>query len=53
VRWWCRYEISYRDLEEILEEWGVGVDRTTIYRRVREVALLALAQIIMEHQLAS
>ena len=25
VRWYCRYGISYRDLEEMMGERGVGV----------------------------
>src|SRR3546814_3044963 len=32
VRWYCRYPISYRDLEEMLTERGISVDHTTIYR---------------------
>ena len=32
VRWYCRYGISYRDLEEMMGERGVGVDHTTLYR---------------------
>src|SRR5699024_7237557 len=32
VRWYCRYPISYRDLEEMLAERGISVDHTTIYR---------------------
>src|SRR3546814_6514362 len=34
VRWYCRYPISYRDLEEMLAERGISVDHTTIYRWV-------------------
>ncbi len=30
VRWYCRYGVSYRDLEEMLEERGVAVHHTTI-----------------------
>ena len=32
VRWYCKYSISYRELQEILAERGVNVDHTTIYR---------------------
>ena len=32
VRWYLKYGISYRDLEEMLFERGVEVDHTTIYR---------------------
>ena len=32
VRWYLHYGLSYRDLEEMMFECGVAVDRTTIYR---------------------
>jgi transposase, IS6 family len=32
VRWYCRYSISYRELEEMMGERGVAVDHTTVYR---------------------
>ncbi|MEL6256731.1 MAG: IS6 family transposase [Bacteroidota bacterium] len=38
VRWYCKYGISYRDLEEMMEERGVRVDHTTIYRWVQRYA---------------
>jgi transposase-like protein len=38
VRWYCKYGISYRDLEEMLEERGVKVDHSTIYRWVQYYA---------------
>lgn len=38
VRWYCRYGISYRDLEEMLSERGIDVDHTTIYRWVQRYA---------------
>ena len=34
VRWYLRYGLSYRDLEEMLEERGVFLDHTTIFRWV-------------------
>ena len=34
VRWYCKYGISYRDLEEMTLERGVDVDHTTLYRWV-------------------
>lgn len=30
VRWYLRYSLSYRDLEEIMVERGLHVDHTTI-----------------------
>ena len=35
VRWYCRYQLSYRDLEEIMRERGLTVDHTTIFRWVQ------------------
>lgn len=34
VRWYCKYGISYRDLEEMMLERGFEIDHTTIYRWV-------------------
>ncbi len=34
VRWYLRYSLSYRDLEEMMRERGLHVDHTTIYRWV-------------------
>jgi transposase, IS6 family len=38
VRWYCRYGVSYRDLEQMMGERGVGVDHSTIYRWVQMYA---------------
>ena len=38
VRWYCRYGISYRDLEQMMGERGVPVDHSTIYRWVQRYA---------------
>src|SRR6266852_7868507 len=35
VRWYLRYSLSYRDLEEMMLERGLHVDHTTIYRWVQ------------------
>jgi transposase, IS6 family len=35
VRWYLRYSLSYRDLEEMMNERGLAVDHTTIYRWVQ------------------
>ena len=39
VRWYCKYGISYRDLEELMEQRGIRVDHTTLYRWVQKYAL--------------
>ena len=38
VRWYLRYALSYRDLEEMMRERGVYVDHTTIFRWVQRYA---------------
>src|SRR5512144_388084 len=38
VRWYCRYGISYRDLEEMMAERGVAVDHVTLYRWIQRYA---------------
>ena len=38
VRWYLRYSLSYRDLEEMMAERGLSVDHTTIYRWVQHYA---------------
>jgi transposase, IS6 family len=34
VRWYLRYGLSYRDVEELLAERGITVDHVTVYRWV-------------------
>lgn len=38
VRWYLRYALSYRDLEEMMSERGLSVVHTTIYRWVQRFA---------------
>lgn len=38
VRWYCKYGISYRDLEEMMSERGLFIDHTTLYRWVQHYA---------------
>ena len=38
VRWYCRYSLSYRDLEEMMRERGLPVDHVTIFRWVQRYA---------------
>src|SRR4051794_23199844 len=35
VRWYLRYGLSYRDVEDLLAERGVEVDHVTVYRWVQ------------------
>jgi transposase-like protein len=44
VRWYLRYNLSYRDVEELLVERGIEVDHVTVFRWVqRFTPLLAEA----------
>ncbi len=38
VRWYCRYALSYRDLEEMMQERGIEVEHSTINRWVLKYA---------------
>ena len=33
VRWYLRYGLSYRDVEELVAERGIEVDHVTVYRQ--------------------
>jgi len=50
VRWYMRYGLSYRDVEELLAERGIEVDHVTVYRWVqRFMPLLADAARYARH----
>jgi transposase, IS6 family len=38
VRWYLRYSLSYRDLEEMMAERGLSVDHSTVWRWVQRYA---------------
>src|SRR6266540_6967122 len=38
VRWYLRFALSYRDVEELLAERGIEVDHVSIYRWVQRFA---------------
>jgi IS6 family transposase len=42
VRWYLRYGLSYRDVEELLAERGVQVDHVTVYRWVQRFTPLLI-----------
>jgi hypothetical protein len=52
VRWYLRYALSYRDLEEMMRERGLSLDHTTIYRWVQAYAP-KLEKRIRPHRLES
>jgi transposase-like protein len=50
VRWYLRYGLSYRDVEELLAERGIELDHVTVYRWVqRFTPLLAEAARFARH----
>src|SRR5882762_5502470 len=50
IRWYLRFNLSYRDVEELLVERGVEVDHVTVYRWVqRFTPLLADAARFARH----
>jgi transposase-like protein len=54
VRWYLRFGLSYRDVEELLAERGIQVDHVTIYRWVlRFTPLLAEAARPCRHAVGS
>ncbi len=42
VRWYLRYGLSYRDLEELLAERGIEVDHVTVFRWVQRFTPLLI-----------
>jgi transposase-like protein len=42
VRWYLRYGLSYRDLEELLADRGIEVDHVTLYRWVQRFTPLII-----------
>ena len=38
VRWYCRFQLSYRDVGEMMQEHGLAVDHSTVYRWVQSYA---------------
>ena len=42
VRWYLRYGLSYRDLEELLAERGIDVDHVTLFRWVQRFTPLLI-----------
>ena len=48
VRWYLRYSLSYRDLEELMAERDLGVDHSTLARWVLRYAPI-LSQRMRHH----
>jgi transposase, IS6 family len=42
IRWYLRYGLSYRDVEELLAERGIAVDHVTVYRWVQRFTPLLI-----------
>src|SRR6476659_10633950 len=48
VRWYLRYSLTYRDLEEIMAERGLSVDHATSWRWVQRYAPILIQRIHRE-----
>jgi hypothetical protein len=44
VRWYLRYGLTYRDLEELLAERGIEVDHVTLFRWVQRFTPLLITR---------
>ncbi len=44
IRWYLRYKLSYRDIEELIAERGIDVDHSTLNRWVIRYAPLLVAE---------
>jgi transposase-like protein len=48
VRWYLRYGLPYRDVEELLAERGIEVDHVTIFLWVRRCVIRPILKITRE-----
>ena len=48
VRWYLRYSLSYRDLEEMMADRGLWVDHVTIWRWVQHYAPILNQRLLHE-----
>jgi transposase-like protein len=46
VRWYLRFGLSYRDVEELLSERGIEVDHVTVYRWVLRFTPLLVSRVV-------
>jgi transposase, IS6 family len=52
VRWYLRFGLSYRDVEELLAERGIEVDHVTVYRWVQRFTPVGCANSVWACELA-
>lgn len=45
VRWYLSYALSYRNIEELIKEWNIGLDHSTVQRWVDEYGSLLQAKV--------
>jgi putative transposase len=45
VRWYLSYALSYRNIEELIKEWNIGLDHSTLQRWVDEYGSLVQAKV--------
>jgi transposase-like protein len=42
VRWYLGYALSYRNIEELIKEWNIGLDHSSVQRWVAEYGANAI-----------
>ena len=47
VRWYLRFGLSYRDVEELLAERGVDVDHVSVYRWVQRFTPIFVESLVL------
>jgi putative transposase len=45
VRWYLAYALSYRNIEELIKEWNIGLDHSSVQRWVKEFGSHLMAKV--------
>lgn len=45
VRWYLAYSLSYRNIEELIKDWNIGLDHSTVQRWVNEFGSLLMSKV--------
>lgn len=45
VRWYLAYPLSYRNVEELIKDWNIGLDHSTVQRWVNEFGGFLLSKV--------
>ncbi len=45
VRWYLAYSLSYRNIEELIKDWNIGLDHSTVQRWVNEFGSFLMSRV--------